>query len=72
MDRDSDLMRVAVVGAGGVGGLLGALLARNGDDVTFVATERSASALNAHGLQVNSDRYGSFSISVHAVTRLVT
>ena len=70
MDPDRDVMRVAVVGVGGVGGLLGALLARNGDDVTFVATERSASALNAHGLQVNSDRYGSFRISVPAVTRL--
>jgi ketopantoate reductase len=30
-------MRVAVLGAGGVGGMLGALLARADEDVTFIA-----------------------------------
>jgi 2-dehydropantoate 2-reductase len=62
--------RVAIVGAGGVGGLLGALLARQGDDVTFVATERTASILNSRGLRVESGIYGDFAVAARAVTTL--
>jgi 2-dehydropantoate 2-reductase len=63
-------MRVAVVGPGGVGGLLGALLIRQGDDVTFVAPERTVSVLNAQGLRVDSGLYGSFAVAAKAVTAL--
>lgn len=70
MDLDRERLRVAVVGAGAVGGLLGALLARNGDEVTFVATESTSSVLNAEGLRVESDRYGTFHVPVRAVTAL--
>jgi 2-dehydropantoate 2-reductase len=61
---------VAVVGAGGVGGLLGALLTRQGDDVTFVAREPTVSLLNAHGLRVDSGLYGSFAVAANAVSVL--
>jgi 2-dehydropantoate 2-reductase len=61
---------VAVVGAGGVGGLLGALLIRQGDDVTFVAPEPTVAILNAQGLRVDSGRYGSFAVPAKAVTAL--
>jgi len=61
---------VAVLGAGGVGGLLGALLARQGDDVTYVASERTASVLNAQGLRVESGLFGSFAVAARAVTKL--
>lgn len=45
-------MRIAVVGAGGVGGLLGALLARAGSEVSFVARGAQLAALRSAGLQV--------------------
>ena len=61
---------VAVVGVGGVGGLLGALLIRQGDDVTFVAPEPTVSILNAQGLRVDSGLYGSFAVAANAVTAL--
>lgn len=65
-------MRIAVVGAGGVGGLLGALLTRLGEDVTFVATEATASVLNSHGLRVQSERFGNFAVPANAVTALTS
>jgi len=63
---------VAVVGAGGVGGLLGALLIRQGDDVTFVAPEPTVSILNSEGLRVDSGQYGSFAVPAKAVSSLTT
>jgi 2-dehydropantoate 2-reductase len=67
---EADSVTVAVVGPGGVGGLLGALLTRQGDDVTFVAPERTASVLNAQGLRVDSGLYGPFAVAAKAVTEL--
>jgi 2-dehydropantoate 2-reductase len=49
-------MRIAVVGAGGVGGGFGAALARAGADVTFIARGAHLAAMKAQGLQVRSDR----------------
>ncbi|MEY4583111.1 MAG: hypothetical protein RL701_7814, partial [Pseudomonadota bacterium] len=49
-------MRIAVVGAGGVGGLIGGLLAHSGSDVAFVARGRQLEALRTHGLRVESPR----------------
>jgi 2-dehydropantoate 2-reductase len=47
-------MRIAVVGAGGVGGYFGARLAAAGDEVTFVARGRHLEAIRAGGLAVRS------------------
>jgi 2-dehydropantoate 2-reductase len=47
-------MRIAVMGAGGVGGYFGARLAQAGHDVAFVARGRQLEALRAHGLRVQS------------------
>src|SRR6266851_8026681 len=63
-------LAVAIVGAGGVGGLLGALLTRSGDDVTFVAPEPTVSVLNSRGLWVDSSLYGSFAVAAKALTVL--
>ncbi len=52
-------MRIAVVGAGGVGGLVGGFLAHAGADVTFVARGAQLAALRFGGLRVESPR-GSF------------
>ena len=42
----------AVVGAGAIGGYLGALLAAAGDDVTFIARGPNLEAIRAHGMSV--------------------
>ena len=43
-------MRFAIYGTGGAGGYFGAQLARNGEDVTFVARGPHLKAIQAHGL----------------------
>jgi 2-dehydropantoate 2-reductase len=70
MGANDGTLQVAIVGAGGVGGLVGGLLARGGDDVTFVVPESTASVLNSEGLRVESDRYGTFHVAANAVSRL--
>ncbi len=49
-------MRVAVVGAGGVGGGFGAALAKAGADVTFIARGAHLAAMKSAGLKVESPR----------------
>lgn len=47
-------MKIAVMGAGGVGGYYGGLLAQKGHDVTFIARGPHLKAIQAGGLQVKS------------------
>jgi len=49
-------MRIAVIGAGGVGGPFGAALAQTGSDVTFVARGAHLAAMRTHGLRVLGPR----------------
>jgi 2-dehydropantoate 2-reductase len=49
-------MRIAVVGAGGVGGGFGAALAKAGADVTFIARGAHLAAMKRDGLKVLSQR----------------
>src|SRR5882757_11101670 len=49
-------MRIAVVGAGGVGGGFGAALAKAGADVTFIARGAHLAAMKNEGLQIKSPR----------------
>src|SRR5262245_52278243 len=49
-------MRVVVVGVGGVGGLVGGLLAQSGVEVGFVARGRQLEALRSRGLRVEGVR----------------
>ncbi len=49
-------MRIAVVGAGGIGGPYGASLAKAGADVTFVARGAHLAAIRENGLRVEGDR----------------
>ncbi len=49
-------MRIAVVGAGGVGGGFGAALAKAGADVTFIARGAHLAAMKREGLKVLSPR----------------
>ncbi len=49
-------MRIAVIGAGGVGGGFGAALAQAGGDVTFLARGPHLAAMRRNGLRVEGDR----------------
>ena len=59
-------MRIAVVGAGGTGGYFGGLLARAGQDVTFIARGSNLEAMRARGLTVESRLAGTFTLPVRA------
>jgi 2-dehydropantoate 2-reductase len=64
--------RVAVLGPGGVGGLLAALLARAGDSVVVLAGEGTAQAIGARGLKLQSSRFGDFDVPVDSAVKLQT
>ena len=49
-------MRIAVIGAGGVGGAFGAALAHAGADVTFVARGAHLAAMRQNGLRIEGGR----------------
>ena len=53
-------MKIAVMGAGGVGGYFGGLLARGGHEVTFVARGAHLAAIQQNGLRVESQLDGDF------------
>jgi len=53
-------MTIAVLGPGGVGGLLAGALDRSGAPVVVVATESTAATISEHGLRVNSVSLGEF------------
>lgn len=55
-------MRIAIIGAGGVGGYFGGRLARAGNDVSFVARGEHLAALRRDGLRVRSVA-GDFTVS---------
>ncbi|MEU0737848.1 2-dehydropantoate 2-reductase [Streptomyces sp. NPDC006134] len=63
-------LTVAVLGPGGVGGLLAALLARAGHRVICLAGEETAHALRTDGLRVRSGLFGDFTARVEAGTTL--
>jgi 2-dehydropantoate 2-reductase len=60
-------MRIAIVGAGGVGGLLAGLLARSGAEVVVVARGAHGEAIRDRGLSVTSP-LGTFTTRVAAVS----
>ena len=45
-------MKIAVVGAGAIGGYLGAKLSMAGEDVTFIARNRNLAAIQANGFKL--------------------
>ena len=49
-------MRIAVIGAGGIGAIYGASLAKAGADVTFVARGAHLAAMRERGLKIEGDR----------------
>ncbi|MEU3036077.1 ketopantoate reductase family protein [Streptomyces griseoaurantiacus] len=61
---------VAVLGPGGVGGLLAALLSRAGHRVICLAGETTAKTLRENGIRVRSEPFGDFTAEVEAGTVL--
>jgi 2-dehydropantoate 2-reductase len=61
---------VAVLGPGGTGGLLAALLARAGHRVICLAGDDTADTLRTAGIQVRSGTFGDFTTPVEADTEL--
>ncbi|HIA17618.1 MAG TPA: 2-dehydropantoate 2-reductase, partial [Dehalococcoidia bacterium] len=51
-------MKIAIMGAGGVGGYFGGLIARAGMDVMFIARGPHMEAINRDGLTVESGLKG--------------
>src|SRR5579872_2263555 len=49
-------MRIALIGAGGIGAIYGAALAKAGADVTFVARGAHLAAMQQNGLKIEGDR----------------
>jgi 2-dehydropantoate 2-reductase len=63
-------MKIAVLGPGGVGGLIAGLLERAGTPVIVVAREQTAEAISARGLRIDSVSFGDFVSHPRAVARL--
>ncbi|MEU6198016.1 2-dehydropantoate 2-reductase [Streptomyces sp. NPDC047061] len=63
-------LTVAVLGPGGVGGLLAALLSRSGHRVLCLAGEETAHTLRTTGIHVRSPQFGDFTAPVEADTAL--
>lgn len=63
-------MKVAVLGPGGVGGLVAGVLAQAGTDVVIVAREPTAETIAERGLSVRSVMFGDVNARVRARARL--
>jgi 2-dehydropantoate 2-reductase len=68
--KRSSHMRVAILGPGGVGGLLAGALQRGGEEVTVVARESTAAVILERGVQVQSVILGDFTARPAAVALL--
>ncbi|HXU41213.1 MAG TPA: 2-dehydropantoate 2-reductase [Burkholderiales bacterium] len=58
-------MKIAVMGAGGIGSYLGGMLARNGVDVTLICRGRHLAAIRERGLALSSPKHA-FSVPIAA------
>ncbi|WLW58639.1 ketopantoate reductase family protein [Streptomyces sp. YU58] len=65
-----DELTVAVLGPGGTGGLLAALLSRSGHRVICLAGENTAETLRKDGIRIHSAKFGDFTAPVEADTEL--
>ncbi len=61
-------MRVAVMGTGGVGGYYGGMLARGGEEVTFIARGAHLETMQDRGLTVKTTHVGDFTLPVRATS----
>lgn len=62
-------VKFAVFGTGGIGGFLGAALARSGQDVSFVARGKHLDAMRKNGLSIQSVSLGNFRVKAKATEK---
>jgi 2-dehydropantoate 2-reductase len=62
-------MKILVTGAGALGGYFGSVLARAGEDVTFLERNQHLEAINRDGLRVESVAHGEFTVHAPAIER---
>lgn len=62
-------MRIAIIGAGAIGSLVGGLLAKAGEDVTVIGRRPHVDAVNRNGLRIDGV-VGTMQVRVRAVERL--
>lgn len=55
-------MKILIIGTGGTGGCIGGYLARQGEDVTFIARGKHLETIKDKGLRVKSARTGDFTV----------
>ena len=65
-------MKIAIIGAGAIGGFVGAQLAHAGEDVTFIARGATLEALKARGIRVDHERRQREGGSAHQRDRRIT
>ncbi len=53
-------MKIAVLGMGGIGGVVGASLAKKFDDIYFIARGEALKVIKENGITLKSDRLGTF------------
>ncbi len=63
-------MKIAILGPGGVGGLLAAALQQAGDEVVIVAREQTAAIIAERGLRVESVKFGELLVRPRALAQL--
>lgn len=62
-------MKLAVIGIGGIGGYIGGLLARAGENISYLARGATLEKIRTKGLQVHSDLHGSFVVQPRMITQ---
>ncbi len=63
------MSRIAIIGAGAIGSVVGAFLQRAGEDITMIARPAHLEAMRANGLRVDG-RSGSFTAEVRTAQKL--
>ncbi len=56
-------MKIAIMGAGGIGGLYGGRMAKAGNDVWFIARGAHLAAMQENGLRIESKSLGDFNLT---------
>jgi 2-dehydropantoate 2-reductase len=65
-----DRLSVAVLGPGGVGGFLAAMLAREGSSVLLLASDDTSREIARSGFRLESHKFGNFAAHVRTAARL--
>ncbi len=61
-------MKIAIMGIGGIGGIVGGALARKFDDIHFIARGKTLEAIRKNGLSITSTELGEFITKPASIT----